>query len=432
MKTVKRGATIAALAGVLGAGVYFARMHSGADGSVDDPSSVAVAQTVPEKARSAYSFVDSIGVAVHLRYTDTTYGRYSDVVEPRLRELGVRHIRDGGNDPGLFDKVNRLSRFGIRSTLVFDLRDNITPDNAVSVLKKVLPSVEAIEGPNEWDVSNVTYGGKGFPDGLRNYQTELYRAVKRDRETARISVLTPSMAFPESASKIGSLKAVSDYGNLHTYAGGGIPALDFESKWIPLTRNMTNDRALVVTETGWHNAVNDKKASQKGVSEEVSAKYIPRMFLEYVNRGIKRTFLYELLDERSQDSQENRFGIIRADGIPKPAFVALRNLIRVLNDTPNNAATGSLRYALSGNVKNINHTLLQKRNGDFYLALWVNAESSDALKTQRVMLTLGTPTQLAQLYLPNRSPNVAANYRSPKRIILEVPDEPLVVRIAPR
>lgn len=430
MKMAKRGAVIAATAGVLGSGVYLAHLYSDGDAGLNG-GTVAVAQTA-EKARSANSFIDSLGVATHLRYIDTSYGRYSDVVEPRLRELGVRHIRDGGNDPGLFAKLNRLSRFGIRSTLVFDSRDKITPSNAVSVLKKVLPSVVAIEGPNEWDINNVTYRGRGFPAGLRDYQTELYQAVKRDPATAKIAVLTPSIAYPENAAKLGSLRSVSDYGNLHIYAGGGIPALDFESKWLPLTRKMTSDRTIIVTETGWHNAVNDRKAGQRGVSEQVSAKYIPRVFLEYFNRGIKRTFLYEFLDERSRGDQESNFGIIRANGVPKPAFVALRNLIRVLNDPPNTAATGTLNYSLSGNVRNINRTLLQKRNGDFYLVLWLQTQSSDALKRQRVTLNLGTPTRLAETYFPNQSPNVVMRYQSPSRITLDVPDAPLIVKITPR
>ncbi|NDJ16018.1 hypothetical protein [Myxacorys almedinensis] len=385
-----------------------------------------------ENAKSAYAFVDSIGVATHLRYLDTTYGRYGNLVEPRLRELGIRHIRDGGNNSDFFAKLNRLARFGIRSTLVFDPRDKLTPDNAVSVLKKVLPSVVAIEGPNEWDIHNLTYKGKGFPAGVRTYQTELYQAVKRDPTTAKIAVLTPSIAHPENAAKVGSLKGVSDYGNLHIYAGGGVPALDFESKWIPLTRKMTSDRTLIVTETGWHNAVNDRNAGQKGVPEQVSAKYIPRVFLEYFNRGIKRTFLYELLDERSRGDQESNFGIIRANGVPKPAFIALQNLIRVLNDPPNSAASGSLSYTLSGNVSNIHRTLLQKRNGDFYLVLWLHTESNERLKTQRVTLNLGTPTQLAETYFPNRSSAVMAKYRSPRQITLDVPDAPLIVRIAPK
>ncbi|AQA24082.1 hypothetical protein BTZ20_4095 [Rhodococcus sp. MTM3W5.2] len=41
-----------------------------------------------QQASSAAAFVDSIGVNVHLHYTDTIYDRYDDIIKPRLLELG--------------------------------------------------------------------------------------------------------------------------------------------------------------------------------------------------------------------------------------------------------------------------------------------------------------------------------------------------------
>src|SRR5262245_21348572 len=49
-------------------------------------------------ARSADSFVQSIGVNLHLNYFQTTYGTgWATIVKPRLLELGVKHVRDMGN-----------------------------------------------------------------------------------------------------------------------------------------------------------------------------------------------------------------------------------------------------------------------------------------------------------------------------------------------
>ena len=47
-----------------------------------------------EKAVVADAFVNSVGVNVHLHYTDTSYAKF-DAVEEAVRDLGVRHIRDG-------------------------------------------------------------------------------------------------------------------------------------------------------------------------------------------------------------------------------------------------------------------------------------------------------------------------------------------------
>lgn len=397
-------------------------------------------QTIPggaiqtgEAARSANSFIDSLGIVTHLRYTDTSYGRYSDVVEPRLLELGIRHIRDGGNDPQLFEKLNRLGNLGIRSTFVSDPRDGISPADAVNIVKRVAASVIAIEGPNEWDVNrSQTYQGQPFPHGLRQYQTDLYRAIKGDPATAEIAVVAPSLAIPEYATELGSLDGIADMGNLHSYAGGNVPTSDYDWRWMPSAKTMTGDRPIVVTETGWHNAVDDKTASQRGVSEQVSAKYITRQYLDNFNFGIKRTFMYELMDERPVSSQENRFGLVRYDGTPKPAFYAVKNLVSLLNDTPGSTASGTLDFSLTGNVANIRHTLLQKSNGEFFLALWLHTPSTDASVSQQVTLNLATPISQAATYLPNRSTDATGQYAGPTQLTLDVPDEPLLVKLTPR
>ena len=47
---------------------------------------------------SAEAFADSMGVVIHLNYVDTAYGRRAEVVA-RLRELGVRHVREAMPTP---------------------------------------------------------------------------------------------------------------------------------------------------------------------------------------------------------------------------------------------------------------------------------------------------------------------------------------------
>lgn len=425
---------IESIAAVLSAGTYALQVFTGQPISTDYGMTVAIANTIRERAKPADTFIDSIGIATHLRYIDTSYGRFEDVVEPRLRELGIRHIRDGGNDPKMYAKMRRLGAQGIRSTLVMDPRDNITPQNVVDQVKQALPYVAGVEGPNEWDVNadRMSYKGKSFPEGLRNYQADMFRALKSDRATANIPVLAPSMAQPENGQKVGSLAAYSELGNMHSYSGGRVPGQDFDWRWLPLTKQFSGDRPIIVTETGYHNAIHDRVTTHKAVTEQVSAKYIPRTYLEFFNRGIKRTFIYELMDQRPAPDQENNFGIIRADGTPKPAFYAVRNLIRILNDQPSSSAPGSLSYYFSGNVKDLRHTLLQKRNGDFYLVMWLNTESTDAIKTQQVSVNLLTPTKAAATFLPNRSSSATATFSAPRRVTMDVPDAPIILKVVPK
>jgi len=425
------GTATESIAAVLSAGTYVLQVFSGQPVATNYVLTSAIADTIRERAKPADTFIDSIGIATHLRYTDTSYGRYEDVVEPRLRELGIRHIRDGGNNDDMYAKMQRLATFGIKSTLVMDPRDGITPANVVDQIKKAGAAAEAVEGPNEWDANaNVmTYKGKAFPDGLREYQADLYRAVKGDPTTANLPVLAPSMAQPENGQQVGSVAEFSDFGNMHSYAGDRAPGFDFDRRWLPLTKQYAGDRPIIATETGYHYGINP---SYKGITEQVGAKYTPRTFLEFFNRGVKRTFLYELMDQRSAPDSENNFGIIRADGTPKPAFYALRNMIRVLNDTPGSTASGGLSYYFSGDVKDLHHTLLQKSNGEFYLVMWLNPESTDATKTQRVTVNLLTPTQEAATFLPNRSSSATATFATPSRVTMDVPDAPIILKVVPK
>nr|WP_290223820.1 hypothetical protein [Trichocoleus desertorum] len=402
------------------------------------------AQSQPEQARNANSFVNSIGVATHLRYLDTAYGRYDTIIKPKLQELGVRHIRDGGKNPEFYRRLNDLATLGIKSTLVMDARDGITPDNVVTeAIQPVLSSIEAVEGPNEWDVNpQATYKNQAFPEGLRAYQDELYAAVKADPTTAALPVLMPSLAIPYYASRLGSLDS-ADLGNMHSYAGGNLPSQDLDTKWLPLTQAVTGtNKPIVATECGWHNATQDLKASQPGISELAAAKYVPRLYLEYFNRGIQRSFLYELINERQGTTQEQNFGLLRNNGAPKPAFNSLKNLIALLQDPGPEFAYQSLTYSLSGNGTRlsplVHHTLLQKRDGRFYLVLWQEVSSFD-LKTkldvhtpkQAITVTLGTPVRQATTYEPLRAAAPVQQYPNPKQLDLAISDHPLVIELAP-
>jgi hypothetical protein len=62
---------------------------------------------------------------------------------------------------------------------------------------------------------------------------------------------------------------------------------------------------------------------------------------------------------------------------------------------------GKLNYTLAGQTQNVNHLLLQKSNGTFYLAIWLAVQSADpdnpstAYNVPPQNLTLSTNTQIA-------------------------------------
>src|SRR5207249_1529944 len=79
-------------------------------------ASPAAAAPAPTAARQADSFVDSIGVATHLTYGDQVYGN-TPMVMTRLKEAGIRHIRDGWG-PGSQYAFDYLAGQGIKVTFI--------------------------------------------------------------------------------------------------------------------------------------------------------------------------------------------------------------------------------------------------------------------------------------------------------------------------
>lgn len=405
------------------------------------------AAVVTQQAQSAYSFVDSIGFNTHLRYYDTSYGNYP-LIKQRLLELGIRHIRDGGSDPTWIQRTNELASLGIKSTVVIDPIIGTGPNasydlkpphyDVYTLVKNLLPgSVEAIEILNEFDVFRRNgYSRNGIPvtsdnwiEYLRDFTRDTYIALNRDPVTQQIPIIGPSFVYPDSSSRVGDLSQWIDYGNAHPYSnplhpGNGNLQRDLENRSRP-----SANLPMMVTEIGYSTG---SPVSDRPVSETVQGKYIPRMFLENFNSGVYRTFAYEFIDQRlNPDDSEMNYGILRHDGSPKPAYTALQNLIGLLNDSSTPFTPGTLSYGLSGDTQNVRQTLLQKKNGDFYMVLWLEVPSTDQVTSQMINLTLNTPIELATTYLSNNSVSPTGQYPSPTQLTLTVPDSPLVVRLVP-
>ena len=115
-----------------------------------------------------------------------------------------------------------------------------------------------------------------------------------------------------------------------------------------------------------------------------------------------------------------------------------KNLLHLLADPGSAAPSGSLAFQLSGATNNLHHTLLQKRDGTFWLALFQEAASYDA-KTRRdleapavtVSLTLPWRAPGIRLFRPNASAEPTERIAASSEVKLAVPDEVLLVEIKP-
>ncbi len=397
------------------------------------------ASAAAEPARSADSFVDSIGVNTHTYYSDTVYYSRYETVKQRLAELGVRHIRENlvTDRPDQYERLNELAGLGIRSTLILGDPGDGTQglEELVSTLKaNLLGSVDAVEGPNEYDNRGIS----NWQPELTDYQQRLYTAIKSDPSLAGLPVVGPSIVQRRNQEDLGDISGQLDYGNIHSYPDGESPEDNLGSH---LERAALNSGAkpVMATETGYHTALG-WSGEHNPVSEQAMATYMPRMFLEYFRRGVVRTFSYELLDEHpDNDDRESSFGLLHNDLSPKPAFDALRNTISILADPGPAFTPGALGYSLRGDRSDLHQLLLQKRDGSFYLALWradaawnTDTRTGLAPNPQTVTIDLQRSVIGAQEYKPSVSAAPIATLPGGNDPIeVKVGAEAVVVKIVP-
>src|SRR5206468_7293250 len=81
---------------------------------------------------------------------------------------------------------------------------------------------------------------------------------------------------------------------------------------------------------------------------------------------------YELIEETLDPSHTERetFGLLRADWTPKPQYFAVKNFIALLSDRGADFTPAPFDYTVTGGDASLHHTLLQKRDGSYDLALW--------------------------------------------------------------
>ncbi len=383
----------------------------------------AAATAVP--ARSASSFVGSIGVNTHFYYTGTPYVDAFSVVKQRLAELGVRHIRENiaPNDrPDQYQRLRELSALGIKADLILgDPRNGIsTLDHMIATVKNELPgAVDSVEGPNEFNAQGVS----NWVSMLREYQQHLYTAVKSDPALSSLTVIGPSITNWGDAEKLGDMSEMLDVGCAHPYTSRPPETVVTES--LERSAQTAGTKPAFTTETGYHTALNYKSSSEAflPVTEAAQAVYMPRVFLEQFRRGVARTYSYELLNEFADaklTERESNWGLLRNDLSKKPAFDAVQNLIAILKDSGSSSAPGSLDYSLEGNQENLRQLLLQKSDGSYYLALWRATSVWDAVHqvtldpgSSPISIKFNQPVSSVQLYAPNVSSAPVASVASP-------------------
>jgi hypothetical protein len=360
------------------------------------------------EASPASEFVDSVGVVTHFGYTDTNYYKQPAQTIAAIQRLGVSHVRDGiaagWVAPQLYSIYSEVAAAGIHPEMLLPNPGKGGP--SAGEIEKLLahyPGADAVEAPNEYDQTHDADWAKD----LRRYLPTVLQ-VGRDLQ---LPVIGPSLTKPESYPRLGDVGRYMDFGNIHAYWGGRNPETD---GWGPpdsrgarygafaydLDEVHTTGpgRPVMMTETGY---VVSNTPKRNEIPEAVEAIYEPRLVLHAWNEGVRRTYIYELMDDPSSTPG---FGLLHADLTPRPAYRALAALLHLLADSPGPEKTGRLSYTLS-HADGLETTLLEKHDGSFWLAIWnsgciyeVNELHSIPVATRDVTLTLTGKRQVAAIW----------------------------------
>jgi hypothetical protein len=345
----------------------------------------AAVQTKTVRASSADSFVDTIGINVHMSDLGTVYSDYSSV-KNALLTLGVRHLRDGLVDTtaaSYYAQHNALGAMGIQSIFITSIGQS--PQLWQSYPSLMNQCFEAYENPNEMDDGQ----GPNWLSELDGEMPSLSSAVRGQSNS--FPVYGPALVYAQSFPEVGNASAYFDYGNLHNYPGGQYPEtpgwggtdawgnLYGSMPWqLDLLKYDSPGRPWLTTETGYTN----QQSIGYYVPTWVAATYLPRLVLHNWMWGAKRTYIYELVSDLGQD-----YGLIDANWNPKPQYYALANLLTLLSDAGPAFHTGSLDYGIGGGDSNLQKVLFQKSNGTFYLALWLGESCYDPDTQQSLYVT---------------------------------------------
>ncbi len=72
-----------------------------------------------------------------------------------------------------------------------------------------------------------------------------------------------------------------------------------------------------------------------GISEELQARYAVRAYLTWASMGVEKIFWYDFRDDGTDpDNREHRFGLMDPALQPKPAYRAIRTMIRLFGPAP--------------------------------------------------------------------------------------------------
>ena len=398
-----------------------------------------------ETSKQADEFVDSIGVQTHIANT----GNYTDLFSTwvnRVQTSGIRHIRDGFWFQADSNKAQTLmstilAATGTQVKFLLTQGANCTDATVNSPTEYVgwgwTPAqISGFEGMNEIGPAQGYCGSNPSPTWYQQFANDA--AFLRTTVAgmaggfASIPVVTPSLNeygrynstdLSADAALIGDITANIDYSTLHIYCTHGQPTCANSAFPSSMTAAF-GTKPFIISETGYTTVPGGGDGT-----EAQTGNYYSRLFFEFFNHGAKRVYAYALLDDTSATGGLANFGLLHADASPKPAYTVISNTIAILSDPGAPFTPGNLDFTISNpSGQTLNHTLLQKRDGTFYLAMWLAYNYSDTFSPASV--TVNLPSNFsASWYNPLSSASVAGYVPSTNSVNLTISDSTTILAL---
>lgn len=428
-----------------------------------------------DQAYTSDSIVDMLGLDTHFDYDSykLTPTFFEDVLKPAVLELGVRHLHDstgeiGSTTSSYTSKLKSLSDLGIDFILTINPQLWMIPVGSNAYPNPLMQKLRALQqggvvngrtfngpinilayqlGPNEydhapqntwngrtWKEAVDSYRGPNWMNDLLAYNQSAYPGIKSDPVTSLVRnvIAVPLVHVDEYATTPGmevlaNIGNYADIGNAHVYCHHRGP-FDCLNRNFHYWENFYPGKPVWISEFGYSNANH-----VSGVSENKATKLFLRSVFEFANRGVKKAYYYSLLDEAPAGGTtlSDLYGILRRDGTKKPVFYTFKNLLSILKDPGAENSTGTLQYTIDGANSSLHKRLLQKKSGEFYLALWNElTTSTEADQFQTISLSFNTAMDIS-VYDPRIDSISQRQLTNTNGITLTIPDSVLLVSIKP-
>jgi hypothetical protein len=389
--------------------------------------------------------VDTIGVNTHLNYLDTSYANVQQVVAA-MKYIGVYHSRDASPSPwnpgsGPLNYYVYAMQNGIKFDFIAHCCQagfGTDVGQTVDLLKQVPGGVVALEGFNEVDMNPVTWMGQTGPAAAVAAQKNLYASVKGNATLKSLAVYDVTGVEHDLPT---SLSGRADFANAHLYPQNG----NQPNFWFKEMAGFANSKKepLVVTEFGYA-SYPEAGWQMIGVDEVGQAKGILNGVFSGIEQGVKRTYLYELLDQKTDPQNKQRewhFGLFTVNYQPKASARALAGATALMADTSTRARTFAvhpLTFTVSGLPATGHKVVMERSLGAQYIWLWNEAAIWDRatgkpVSSPPVKVTVALTGAVAQaLYDPMYSSSKAVQTFAANAgtVTIDVPDHPVVIKVA--